>query len=53
MSTKLNASDSDIGETFKSMNQSIMTKIKNSASEDWIEIVVKLLIFLSELNKWR
>ena len=39
-STKLNVSDSDIDEAFKSMHQSIMTKIKNFASE-----------LLSELNK--
>ena len=35
-STKLVASDSDIDEVFKSMHQSIMTKIKNYACEDWI-----------------
>ena len=35
-SAKLIASDSDIDEAFKSMHQSIMTKIKNYASEDWI-----------------
>ena len=34
--TKLIVSDSDIDEAFKSMHQSIMTKIKNYASEDWI-----------------
>ena len=34
--TKLIASDSDIDEAFKSMHQSIMTKIKNYACEDWI-----------------
>ena len=41
-STKLTASDSD-NEAFKSMHQSIMTKIKISASEDWIviETIVK------------
>ena len=33
-STKLIASDSDIDEAFKSMQQSIMRKIKNEASED-------------------
>ena len=32
--TKLIASDSDIDEAFKSMHQSIMTKIKKYASED-------------------
>ena len=35
-STKLIASDSDIDEAFKSMHQSIITKIKNYACEDWI-----------------
>ena len=35
-SAKLIASDSDIDEAFKSMHQSIITKIKNYASEDWI-----------------
>ena len=35
-SAKLNASDSDIDEAFKSMYQSIMTKIKNYVSEDCI-----------------
>ena len=34
-STKLIASDSDIDEAFKSMHQSIMTKIKIYACEDW------------------
>ena len=34
-STKLIASDSDIDEAFKSVHQSIMTKIKNYAFEDW------------------
>ena len=33
---KLTASDSDIDEVFKSMDQSIMTKIKNYASKDLI-----------------
>ena len=37
-SAKLIASDSDIEEAFKSMHHSIMTKIKNSASKDWIVI---------------
>ena len=32
-STKLIANDSDIDEAFKSMHQSIMTKIKNYASK--------------------
>ena len=42
-SAKLNSTDSDIDEPFKSMHQkSIMTKIKNSASEDWVvEATVK------------
>ena len=40
--TKLIASDSDIDEVFKSMHLSTMTKIKNSASKDWVvEAIVK------------
>ena len=41
--TKLIASDSDIDEEFKSMHQSIMTKIKNYASKDWIvlDVIIK------------
>ena len=35
-SAKLIASDSHIDETFKSILLTIMTKIKSSASEDWI-----------------
>ena len=35
-SAKLIASDSDIDEAFKSMHQSIMTKIKNYACKYWI-----------------
>ena len=35
---KLIASDSVIDEAFKSIHQNIMTKIKNSAIEDWIAI---------------
>ena len=40
---KLIASDSDIDEAFKSMHQSIMTKIKNYADKDWIilDIIIK------------
>ena len=34
-SAKLIASNSDNDEAFKSMHKSIMTKTKNSASEDW------------------
>ena len=33
---KLIASNSELGEAFKSMNQSIMVNIKNYAREDWI-----------------
>ena len=41
--TKLIASDSNIDEAFKSMHQSIMTKIKNYACEGWIvfDVIVK------------
>ena len=35
-SDKLITSDSDIEESFKSMHQSIMTKIKNYVSEEWV-----------------
>ena len=35
-STKLSSSDSDIDEAFKSMHQSIMTKMKNYTSKDYI-----------------
>ena len=35
-SIKIIASASDIVETFKSVHQSIMAKIKNYACEDWI-----------------
>ena len=37
-SAKLIASDSDIEEAFESMHQSIITKIENYASEDWIAL---------------
>ena len=49
-STKLIASDSDVDEAFTSMYQSKMTKIKNSASEDWIAIesIVKCSINIFE-----
>ena len=42
-SAKLIASDSDIDEAFKSMHQSIMTKIKNYACKDGIvlDVIVK------------
>ena len=38
LSVELSAGDSDIDEAFKSMHQSIMTKMKNSASEIWIVV---------------
>ena len=42
-STKLIACDSDIDESFKSMHQSIMAKIKNYACKDWfvLDAIVK------------
>ena len=45
-STKLNVSDSDIDEAFKSMHQSIMRKIKNYAFEDWIvlDVIIKHIV---------
>ena len=39
-SVKLIANDSDIDEAFKSMHQSIMTKIKHYADKDWIALDV-------------
>ena len=49
-SAKLIATDSNIDETFKSLHQSIMTKMKNSASKDWIVIktIVKYSIKIFE-----
>ena len=41
-STILIANDSDIDEAFKPMHQTIMMRIKSSASEDWVvETIVK------------
>ena len=42
-SAKLNASDSDIDEAFKSMHHSIMTKIQNYAFKDWmvLDVIIK------------
>ena len=37
---KLIATDSDIDEAFKSMHQSIVTKIKNYSCKDWIVLYV-------------
>ena len=47
---KLIASTSDIDEAFKSMHQSIMTKIKNHACEDWIvfDVIIKRNIKIFE-----
>ena len=39
-SAKLIASDSNIDEAFKSMHQSIMTKVKNYTSKDCIDLDV-------------
>ena len=41
--SKLTASDLDIDEVFISMHQSIMTKMKNFASEDYIvlDVIIK------------
>ena len=41
--TRLIARDSDIDEAFKSMYQSIMTKIENYACKNWIvlDIIIK------------
>ena len=47
--TKLTAINSDIDEAFKSMHQSIMTKIKNYADKDWIilDVIIKHSIKMS------
>ena len=49
-STKVIASDSDIDEAFKSMHQSIMTKVKNYACKDWIvlDLIIKHSIKIFE-----
>ena len=49
-SVKLIVSDSNIYEAFKSMHQSIMTKTKNSPSEDWIvlDVIIKHSIKIFE-----
>ena len=53
--TKLIVSDSDIDEAFKSMHQSIMTKMKNYTYEDWISlsVITKHSIERFEIIKWR
>ena len=45
-STKLTASDSEIDEAYKSMHQSIMTKMENYTCEDWtvLEVIIKYSI---------
>ena len=58
-SAKLIASDSDIDEAFKSMHQSIMTKMKNYACKDWVvlDVIIKCIInvFKSQCKqkKWQ
>ena len=49
-SAKVIASDSDIDEALKSIHQSIMTKIKNYVSEDWIvfDVIIKHSIKIFE-----
>ena len=49
-SAKVIASDSDIDEALKSIHQSIMTKIKNYVSEDWIvfDVIIKRSIKIFE-----
>ena len=49
-SAKLIASDSDIDEAFKSMHQSIMTKMRNYACQDWIvfDVIIKHIIKISQ-----
>ena len=50
MSVKLIANDSDIDKSFKSMYQSIITKTKYFASEDWIVIETILKIGIKILE---
>ena len=52
-SAKLIASDSDIDEAFKSMHQSIMTKIKNYACKDWIvlDVIIKHKFFSVSIRR--
>ena len=57
-SAKLIASDSYFDEAFKSMHQSIITKIKKNLSKDWIIVTIEntMLMFLSvsiSTEKWR
>ena len=49
-SSKVTASDSGIDEVFKSMHQSIMTKIKNYTCDNWIvlDVIVKHSIKIFE-----
>ena len=49
-SAKLFASDSNFDEPYKSMHQSIMTKIKNYACKDWIvlDVIIKHSIKIFE-----
>ena len=49
-STKLIASYSDIDEAFKSMDQSIMTKINKYAFEDWIVLGVIIKHSIRRIN---
>ena len=49
-STKLIVNDSDIDETFKSMHQSFMIKIKSYADKDWnvLDAIIKHSIKIFE-----
>ena len=49
LSTKLFPSNADIDEAFISMHRSIMAKIKNYATEDWIflDVIIKHSIKIS------
>ena len=49
-SAKLTACVSENGEAFKSMHQSIITKIKNDASKDWIVLNVIIKHSVQILN---
>ena len=52
-SFKLIAEDSDIDEAFVSMHQSIMKKVKNYASEDWIVLYPKYCHqYKKDVSQW-
>ena len=51
LSTKSIASDSDIVEAFKPMDQNILMKYKKSASKDWI-VWIKITTFFKRQSSY-